>query len=141
MTTSLEISKALKELGYPQGDGVFYWYYGKDYTKNNVRRILWNAGDNKFVDHRREKVACPLPSDAVIAAPTAEEILEKLPRIGAYEVDCYRHTGGWLVAYVDFADKQVKTLIIEDESVEVTCGALADSCAKMWLYLKEHNLL
>tara|TARA_R110000868_G_scaffold264627_1_gene523265 strand:+ start:520 stop:945 length:426 start_codon:yes stop_codon:yes gene_type:complete len=141
MTVSLEKAQALKAAGWPQEDGVLYWYYGKDYTKNNVRRILWNAGGNNFVDHRREKVSCPLPSDFVVAAPTPEEILQKLPKIGAYDIDCYRHTGGWLVAYVDFSDKKVKTMVFKDEGVEFTRETLCDALSDMYIYLSQHNLL
>ena len=149
MTTSLEISKALKELGYPQGDGVFYWYYGKDYTKNNVRRILWNAGDNKFVDHRREKVACPLPSDAVIAAPTAEEILEKLPpsiivngeTLHLVIMDDRDWVGeaSWDICYSK--DRLFSWDIHVREKGKIGDGAFAGACAKMWILLKKLNLL
>jgi len=61
---SLELCKKLKELGFPQGDGGFYWVH---YLSNQ-----WSLGYYEFI----EIDYCQWE---VIKAPTASELLKWLP--------------------------------------------------------------
>lgn len=145
ITTSLELSKRLKDAAFPQDitvkespqsqyvwlneelhlvhvDNDTGWIIGKDYTSifpDDFNRYGW------FV------------------SPTAEEIIEKLPKrlesSGDYFfLNCY-WDGQWEVSY--YSMNQDYTCYINDERIAVYGESLADTCALMYLHLKEHNLL
>ena len=65
--TSFELSKQLKEAGYPQEESLFYWIIFKNGDKS--LSIFSNLGIGDITEENYEKYA----------APTASEILERLP--------------------------------------------------------------
>lgn len=122
ITTSLELSKRLKEAGYPQGESHFYYEIdGKE--SRRVCRYSGELGRNV---------------DSHYASPTAEEILKELPKedndFGTLAVTW--DDSRWCVGYYTFGkrgEKQWNSFIHQ--------GSLCDSLATMYLHLKEHNLL
>ena len=123
ITTSLELSKRLKEAGWNEPT-YFMWF--------NMRGDEWEL-------HRYRNNG--LQGDCF--APTAEEIIEKLPKrlesSGDYFfLNCHRD-GQWLVSY--YSMLQDYTCYINDERIAVYGESLADACALMCIHLKEHNLL
>jgi hypothetical protein len=135
ITTDLEISKRLKEKGFPQDSLFFHRLYdcNDDIGKNIVERVE--------VDFHTK-----LSYDRYIPSPTAEEILKELPNfIGMVSSGGGRFGGrvGFTIleefhAYLMWWGKTNKpkcpSHIINDKKL---CNALA----LMWIYLKDNNLL
>lgn len=123
-TVTLQTAKKLKEAGFPQkGD---YWWSNVLQDKFDLSsEQTWQCGHGKYfhVDFENEEVN--------IAAPTAEEVLELLPRKIAQRewIRILRgsHDRLWHITYGHHRK-------VRDES-------LAEASAKMWLYLKKNNLL
>lgn len=141
--TSLELSKQLKEAGFPQHKSHFVWgvwgvnkfNYDIEIPKEKQEPELF-TNDDQF----GEGVA------RIADAPLAEEILERLPisvvsnledgKEHEYDITFQRlHTNQWIVALDCFMDYGAG--VLHTETDESFCAALA----KMWLYLKENNLL
>lgn len=116
MTTSLELSKALKEEGFSQKCHQF-WYRMSD---DSVGTFTDLEADAKF--EGGEVLEC--------AAPCAEEILEKLPHI-------VKNTG--LLVTRSQNGKEWEVAYLGSKPFRDT--SLANAAAYCWLYLKEHNLL
>ena len=121
-TISLELAKQLNVTGYPQKDSFLYWINSNGKPQVASPQIqLWN-------DHGYEWYA----------APTADEILDQLPPFRKVkkelcEINIMRNLAGeWLVRYGN--PKYWGVLRQKDFN-------LADAGAKMWIYLKEKNLL
>jgi hypothetical protein len=123
-TTNLELSRELREAGYPQ-ESYFYWE--KWITEEEGYSLLhyisiteWNEDDK----------------NRMFASPTADEILERLPLFikdnghGRGRLVVEKGINGWTVGYINDWGRMNKN----DKS-------LADAVAKMWLYLKKNNLL
>lgn len=148
-TCSLELAKQLKEAGYPQNccEGGYYSNYGVDeigesddyYHSGRVSKDdLWEREDNEIelLDYHhawfliRAKEQHKDLDIQLFAAPTADEILDRLPKIiSVFKSEMLKN--GWTVGY-------------ESESVEYTSEtayALADAAAKMWIYLKKEKLI
>lgn len=130
ITTSLELSKRLKEAGYPQGKTDFYYV---------MQRGDWDL----YTDYNCDQCWSRSSFRTKVDAPTAEEILEKLPNelesSGDYFfLNCHKD-GQWLVSY--YSMLQNYTCYINGRRVEVNNESLVDACALMYLHLKEHNLL
>lgn len=115
IVTSLEISKKLDAAGYPQKESINYWCF-------------LNTEEEPIV------VGLKRPKDDEIAAPTAEEILRRLPgKITGplyLDVQFKGEPRKWRVA---FCGSQSIYLELED--------SLANAAAQMWIYLKENNFL
>lgn len=131
-TVSLEISKQLKEVGYPQ-ESSHYW--------NKPMYEKWELINYKY-EMQEEKF--------IYASPTADEILEILPRqitknnktyslMVFFPVNlsmkdevriCYQE-GDW-----DHGVREESDLLWSEEN-----KIIADSAAKMWLYLKKEGLI
>jgi hypothetical protein len=125
-TTSLELSKQLKEAGFPQ-ESTFQYSTWTNKRGDQVRLAIVGVQTDVF---------------ATYAAPTAEEILERLPefiegetyfvRLKTYPYT-WKGVKGWHVVYADLAHQSM--------FVEESNDSLAEAAGKMWLYLKENNLL
>lgn len=132
MTTSLELSKALKEAGW-KNEVEFYWYGDDLYFRNEMKDFCETCEARTLGMYITERKR--------FTAPTAEEILEKLPKeivnhFGDNErqgLMIGREEYGWTV-YYNHCSNLSRCMDVEAET-------LADACAKMWLYLKSHNLL
>jgi hypothetical protein len=120
-TLTLETAKKLKEAGFPQ-ESYFVWQYKYD---------SWDGGteDIKLTNTRAEDESYQQNDSRVsylkyFAAPTAEEVLEQLPEYYALhrQQNFFRCFGGENIHHEDGENG-------------------AEAAAKMWLYLKEHELL
>jgi hypothetical protein len=150
-TVSLELAKQLKKAGYPQ-EGERFWgedHEGarlfshntyKDYsaaTYSGKKKLFYKTLDN----------GNDIYEDFIVGvSPTADEILEQLPddiydkkEDGWFTLTIHKvtdredHYEGWEVLY-----KEVNGNLVFCIEKEVS---LSDVAAKMWLYLKENNLL
>lgn len=129
ITVSLEVAKELKKAGWDQDKSIFYW---------DGSVPPWEVCLD--VDRSWSYSATEEDDGKCIAAPTAEEILRRLPRSiydegGEYVRICfpsgshnegiqYKHLGGLALCAA-----------LEDDDT------LANAAAKMWIYLKQHDLL
>ena len=117
----LKIAKQLKEKGFKQ-DSLLYWHY-TNYKK-------WSIFTKPYAIDSDKKL-----EDGFISAPTAEEILKELPKnfdkkyLG---IAPSLNNNAYGVYYMK-----------SDQSIEVMkeSGKLCNALAKMWLFLKDNNLL
>jgi len=119
--TSLELSKQLKEAGFPQRT-AFYWWR-PNFTTNNWCIEYWQSYPG-IID------------DRVIAAPLPCELGEMLPsqlNDGSY----------WELHKIDENEWQLGYGEIHSNLWvhHVEADTEADARAKMWLYLKEKGLI
>lgn len=123
-TVSLELSKQLKEAGYPQTDDDAFGCYMRD-TRLSNESLKFYYFDPDYVDR---------PEYELYASPTADEILDQLPsKIDEFVFKVLKgNTGSYCIVYSNNHD--VKRHICWYPN-------LADACAKMWLYLKKEGLL
>lgn len=128
-TVNLELSKELKEAGYPQ-EARFRWYSGIDHLKDEHIYLSESAFDNLY------------QPKAIAASPTADEILERLPSFFLAEFDGieYNHQiviekedSSYLVGAKNLTDGCYMENVVDE--------SLADALAQMWLYLKKEGLL
>lgn len=112
-TVNLELSKQLKECGYPQ-EGQFWW---KEHD------------DGVTLDYIKYKDS--------IASPTADEILERFSLFletpdhggrGRLVID--KAVSGWTVGYINDGGR-----------CNHTDKILADAAARLYIYLKKENLI
>lgn len=148
-TVSLELAKQLKETGFPQ-EAEFWWV---------IEDPDWN--EEPAVKHKSTLVNKP-PRDNVIAAPTADEILDQLPPriqfkkkvkknpdwsidfIPDNELEELKHSGfltinnpnRWVVNYMSNACFGIQNMaeVFYDDNQN-----LANAAAKCWLYLKQNK--
>ena len=121
---SLELAKQLKEAGYPQ-ETLFYWIGIEGEVGDLCRKGEAPLAD--FILNNDEKLKKYVPEGFCYAAPLASELGEHLKFLGNYlEITHWKH--GWRVYDKDHGGFQ------EDFN-------LSDCLAKMWLYLKQNNLL
>lgn len=128
-TVSLELSKQLKEAGYPQ-ESYFYWE--KWVTEEEGYSLLhyisiteWNEDDK----------------NRMFTSPTADEILDQLPiSVKTNEIHffikLYKSGIYWIISYLQKDLTEVYKNLYQTSS-----ESIADAAAKMWLYLKKNNLL
>jgi hypothetical protein len=112
ITTSLEVSKRLKEAGFPQ-DSLFYW-------NKNIESAPYHLGIGKMGTEQPES----------IAAPTATELLEKL---GTKYLP-YKMQNNWYCIEI----KGFGTYVLHEDTKS---NKPADSLAIRYIYLSEQNLL
>lgn len=124
---SLDLAKQLKEAGYPQ-ESLFVW--GQRKYPTSIAENKWFDPDLFYLGEEGLKVLC--------VAPTASEIGEKFG--GHLSID-KTDKGRWVTKYwwgeeyTGLRDGHITDWHMEAEN------NLCDSLAKMWLYLKENNLL
>ena len=122
ITTDLEISKRLKEKGFPQ-DSMFSLY------KHNNIEVVCQIHDFN------------IESFGAISSPTAEELLKELPRNIKVKDEKYPYWNiidvdekVYRVSYLHAMNKFSRLHNTEDKKL---CNALA----LMWIYLHDDNLL
>ena len=127
--TSLEISKQLKEAGYEQ-ESLHSWH--EEY-----------ADDWKIVFGK-------IGIGVDISAPTASEILEKLPKFlnsnGKFhwEISLEEIKEAQFIDGKELVEKkivEVFSMMYPYHAVKVQGKTFVEMLAKMWFYLKENNLL
>lgn len=116
---SLELAKQLKEAGYPQ-ESVLRWHY---YGSGKEWAVVQSGFSDLLINHAQKHSRLENAKESKwIAAPTAAEIGEQL-RCGDFEMP-YMFDSQWA---------QLKYGILKKTE--------ANARAKMWLYLKQNNLL
>lgn len=133
-TVNLELSKKLKEAGYLQRARFFYMKYRLN------GELTWKLTD--------EGIDEDYPVDAIFASPTADEILDVLPQrkminghrwwwlvmpTGTGTLEGIWHKSGEGLQTKSKFEKEIESIRFEDKS-------LADTAAKMYLYLKKEGL-
>lgn len=113
-TVSLELSRKLKEAGYPQEAEKWWWEDNFGLEKNKSRTLQDKKPHN------------PKNGWVYFASPTADEILEQLPQ-NTYCKKFFINANTWWECRKNKRFFQEKSL--------------ADAAAKMWLYLKKEGLL
>jgi len=137
-TVTLETAKKLREAGFPQ-ETHHKWIEGS------------NGQGVYFLDCDLRVIASHKGWD-IVAAPTAEEVLDQLPAwikmeddegqayliVEKYE-DENNENCNYKVKYESaYAEYPEPSRLIDEDLWFVT---LAEAAAKMWLYLKEHKLI
>jgi len=122
---NIDQCKLLKDKGYPQ-DASFYW----------VHSI---SGSEDIVVSRESAVAYK----PIIAAPMTDELLEKIPAMVTVEdvnyyliIEKFPHSNHFELNYVTEEDTTLHWGANRQKG-----KTLVEACARMWLYLKENNLL
>jgi len=123
LVCSRELAERMKELGYPQ-ESLFVWWEPNAMS-------AWQVIEQRAIDGRT------LKSKICIAAPTAGELGEVLPRScpthgGDLQI-CHSFSPGWFVGYGNHMD--LRGCHVDDGPT------LADAMAKIWIYLKENELI
>lgn len=130
ITVNLELSKQLKEAGYPQENHEFYWLEQVSPGRSKT------YPDGMFRLVRGKETS--LPEQFVFASPTADEILEQLPaqiKNKRLQID-KMPAGEFCISYIPFNASDQEEIVVFG-----TTPSLADAAAKMWLYLKKEGLL
>ena len=145
IVTSLEWSKKLKEAGWNQKQPNFLWVeffntsstVPKERLSSLIRIDEWHGCDCE----QPYKDRSYLKSLSRYAAPTAEEILRRLPmdrvRLGQYFMMNVPKKGDsgnrWYVSY--------KKYVSREDTHEEHGDTIANAAAAMFCYLAEHKLL
>lgn len=130
ITVSLEWAKKLKEAGWPQGGTEFFWMT----DSIGVVDLIWDK------DHKGNW------NDFFFAAPTAEEILRRLPDYLGTEyvlVTVRDHPENeWAVNYIAISEGGVEYHPDHRNRVRpIQADTLANAAAAMYCYLADHKLL
>jgi hypothetical protein len=131
IVTSLDWSKKLKEAGWSQEGSTFYW---QEHQPTHEFHVWF-----RDVLHLSE-VKVP---GLCFAAPTAEEILRRLPK------DITKNDGSCYALEVYFCAEDGNCLVykpmIRGQIMQLADAAnkdsLANAAAAMWVYLSEQKLL
>jgi hypothetical protein len=132
---NLELAKQLKEAGYPQ-ESLFYWVVYNDDDLDSFMNIVVSKNEIQEI---------VVPPRYFLAASTSSEIGEKLPidlildEGMRFDLNIYRDGGGdWVICYWwDEDSRRLTDLHIEN----IVDKSLMNGLARMWLYLKQNNLL
>lgn len=136
ITVSLELAKELKNSGYPQ-ESLFVW---TNYNKLVLKKRIYECNYEPALHG----------GSPLTAAPTASELLEQLPSSHTFQYedrkygwadwklykieDAHDNLLGWTI---NIGRGNYGEQILWEEEAETSANALA----KMWLYLKEEDLL
>lgn len=139
ITVSLEWAKKLKEAGYPQKDSYLHWqwYEADGEWPGFYEQSRWDC-------YHMEASYEDYDDDEVYAAPTAEEILRSLPSY--FDQEGMRF---YLITQKDDNDDSWTAcyscgtcMIMRGVGpMRIECVGLANTAAKMWLFLRDNNLL
>lgn len=149
---SLELSKKLKEAGYPQ-KGIWWWSIPRKEDKGKPEIII--NGREKSLD---EAWGCKL-----CVASTVAELGEKLPKIikiidkngiitEEYFLQCYldEYSGKlhWCIRYIELYYRSLtgkegwaEKIFFGNILVQKHNEKMSDAFSEMWLYLKKEGLI
>ena len=122
---SLELAKELKENGYPQKEGLWWWNQNTFYNDEEKPLEYYLSRENKGFNS--------------IVAPTVAELGERLPNSVArginFRLEFGKNPDNYSICYVPCGLGGYSSLKYLTDISE------ANARAKMWLYLKKENLL
>lgn len=124
-TTSLELSLALREAGYPQSDSLFIWTRAWTRKGGTLRKDgKWYIAYNQY--HGEGNLAAPLASELLATLPkhVKGHVLQICP--GFKE-------GGWFAGYGDHMN--LNGFLVEDG--DTFCEAVG----KLFLHLRKASLI
>lgn len=122
ITVDLEHARMMQEVGWPQDEPLHVWFRitadGDWRCRHQYSGQGGRAADDYMFEHGH-----------AFAAPTAEEILRRLPvRLdGGYPIAVFRDHRGWCVHYRD--------------EMQFTDDTLSNAAAAMYCHLSKSNLL
>jgi len=117
ITVSLEVAREMKKAGWGQ-KAIWFWT-----TTDEFDPFLYGAK----MDGTQPTLTPPSSDREYFAAPTVEEILRELPKEIVITPAPFAK-GGWRVAW-------------DVKNGRSYCDTPSNAAAKMWIYLKENNLL
>ncbi|CAN5475199.1 hypothetical protein BH11PLA2_BH11PLA2_29810 [soil metagenome] len=125
ITVSLDWAKKLKDAGWPQENGLHYWHG-------------WEGDKNTFLRATDGRVGTINAFHQMFAAPTAEEILRRLPEyLTDGELRYYLNLfPAWVIRY-SYPDDEMGSII----KCHNRDSSLANAAAAMWCNLAEQKLL
>ncbi|RLJ03092.1 MAG: hypothetical protein DRP08_03955 [Candidatus Aenigmatarchaeota archaeon] len=150
---SLELCKRLKELGYPQDGGGWYWVKRKYdllwglYLKFQKGWVEWVSWDNNNIkcywdtstDIRYDNAqgVSILRIDELIKAPTCRELGERLPKLVLNKYSLYytQVKDGWIIDYANSSNPANDRLNWEVDCTEPNVRA------EMIIWLKENGYI
>jgi hypothetical protein len=144
---SLELCKKLKELGFPQDGGGWYWTLRKD---SDFYDLFFTMDKIYFYKPKNHPNKFSLFEDwnlkEYIKAPTCRELDEWLPeyikRLGDLIME-KRYNGGWIVRYEEYYELEDHHKDdIKDEkycSVERIADTEPNARAEMLIWLRENG--
>ena len=128
--SSLELSKELKEVGYPQL-GEFWWVKVQlSGGKHSWELFYQKDPDDKVNEH--------------IVAPLASELMDRLPIIiqahkEKFFLRCSRlHNGDWLIYYYYYGQGDYEEILNNNKIIN---NNLCNALAKMYIYLAQQRLV
>ncbi len=133
LTVNLELSKKLKEDGYPQLASCWYMLYANEEDMKETYDLELDSFKPSEAN----------TDDPDIAAPTADEILAKLESpIRVLEEEYFLSIEKIDDTFtVDYVMGGETVFFLHEGKARQIEKSLADAGAKMWLYLKEHGVL
>lgn len=133
----LELCKKLKECGYPQEGGGWYWVKWNE-SEPYVLGITFDR--RNFYKQDGWVTTFPQNSKFLVKAPTIRELGEWLPghikRLGDLIVE-KRYDGSWIVKYEEYDDMYEEKY----NSMEEIDETEANARAKMLIWLVENGYL
>lgn len=127
--TSLELSRKIKELGFPQ-DSLWRWVI---YKRVKFTRLKQHYFDSEFNEEKW------------YSAPTVAELLELMPKTielennpFSYGINITTFGKKWIITYE--SDALRIDSVPEDYHSEKDVN-INNALAKMWIYLKENKLI
>lgn len=136
IVVGLEQAKALKEAGWPLRENLFAYAVEDKFFKKRSIFLQWN-GETYLPWYGESR---PDGTYTLFAAPTAEEILRRLPGQWPTSTSMFERlrmeetNRGFVIGY-----SSQQHIFKNDDWFEA--DTLANAAAAMWLYLKEQNLL
>ena len=134
---SLELAKELKENGYPQEEGLWWWVW----DKKDYNRLEWewkisayNIPSFANMDEIRKE------NKNSFVAPTVAELGERLPDYfhSIRDKGCFPNK--WIAEMI----KEAGSVLMDRkfiDTVSKSANTEANARAKCWLYLKKEGLL
>jgi hypothetical protein len=97
LVVSLELARQLKEAGWPQNDSYLYRREMKYRGGKRWNRAIRSAEEKKYSENNPPPNPAAIEEENYCAAPTAEEILRRLPHVNIewagshFYIECYKH--------------------------------------------------
>jgi len=124
IVVSLEMAEKLKEAGYPQENGLFYWVCRRARKYSN-EKDCWYILEYSHTSNFK--------GDNIYAAPTASELLGKMGNL-SINIQDVGIRGRYCIGGYSLDDPMMYLPLFKRNN-------LSDALAQMWIHLKENGLL